>query len=336
MVSSNRAAPDKALVERYRSRLVSVDRLSRLSVETYLAEIRRLLVYAGPAGAESADSATLTRYLEERALSDGIDWRSTAKAIAALRSFYRFLIDSGVRKDNPASLLEAPRSEARLPEALPAESIDALLALIDTGSPAGLRDRALFELVYSSGLRVSEAVGLNVDDCFFSEAVIRVTGKGRKERLVPFGSAAEDTLRRYLALGRPLLLKPGRKSEALFLSRLGRRLGRKGIWKNYAALAARNGTSSKLHTLRHSFATELLSGGADIRSVQELLGHADISTTQIYTHVAVSALEDAHKKYMPVLDPTPPTPVGLKSATRPPAGLKSATRPPVGLKSATR
>jgi integrase/recombinase XerD len=278
-----------------------VERLSRLSVETYLAEVRRLLAYAGVAGAEGADSAALTFYLEERRLKDGIDGRSTAKAIAALRSFYRFLIDEGVRNDNPASLLETPSREARLPEALPAEAIDALLALIDTGSPAGLRDRALFELVYSSGLRVSEAVGLNVDDCFFDEAVIRVTGKGKKERLVPFGSAAEEALRYYLCDGRPCLLKSGRKSGALFLNRQGRRLGRKGIWKNYATLAARNGTSSKLHTLRHSFATELLSGGADIRSVQELLGHADISTTQIYTHVAVSKLEEAHKKYMPVL-----------------------------------
>ncbi|MDR0684053.1 MAG: tyrosine recombinase [Spirochaetaceae bacterium] len=302
-VSSTKTAPDNALVERYRSRLVSVERLSRLSVETYVAEIRQLLDYAGAAGAKAADSAMLVRYLDERMLRDGIGGRSAAKAIAALRSFYRFLIDSGERNDNPASLLEAPRRELRLPEALPDESIDALLALIDTGTPAGLRDRALFELVYSSGLRVSEAVGLNVDDCFFNEAVVRVTGKGSKERLVPFGSAAEDALLRYLREGRPGLLKAGRKSNALFLNRFGRRLGRKGIWKNYAALAGQNGTSSKLHTLRHSFATELLRGGADLRSVQELLGHADISTTQIYTHVAVSSLEEAHKKYMPRLTP---------------------------------
>jgi integrase/recombinase XerD len=160
---------------------------------------------------------------------------------------------------------------------------------------------ALFELVYSSGLRVSEAVGLDIDDCFFDEAVARVTGKGGKERFVPFGSAAETALRAYLKEGRLHFLKPGRKSSALFLNRMGRRLGRKGIWKNYAALAAKSGVSSKLHSLRHSFATELLAGGADLRSVQELLGHADIATTQIYTHVAVSRLEEEHKKYMPEL-----------------------------------
>ena len=305
MVSLAGTKPGNAVVERYRSRLVSVERLSRLSVETYLAEIRRLIGFAGTAGAENADSAMLTRYLNERMLRDGIDGRSAAKAIAALRSFYRFLIDSGVRNDNPASLLEAPKRETRLPEAIPGESVDALLALIDTGTAAGLRDMALFELVYSSGLRVSEAVGLNIDDCFFNEAVVRVTGKGKKERLVPFGSAAEEALRRYLREGRPCLLKTGRKSNALFLNRFGRRLGRKGIWKNYAALAARNGTSSKLHALRHSFATELLRGGADLRSVQELLGHVDIGTTQIYTHVAVSNLEEAHKKYMPRLNTEP-------------------------------
>jgi integrase/recombinase XerD len=277
-----------------------VERLSRLSVETYLAEIRRFVGHAGD-GAVAADSAALARYLDERAVRDRINPRSAAKAIAALRSFFRFVIDEGLRKDNPASLLEAPRREERLPEALPGEAVDALLALIKTDTPAGLRDRALFELVYSSGLRVSEAVGLDIDDCFFDEAVVRVTGKGGKERFVPFGSAAETALRAYLTDGRPHFLKITRKTSALFLSRFGRRLGRKGIWKNYAALAARNGVSSRLHSLRHSFATELLAGGADLRSVQELLGHADIATTQIYTHVAVSRLEEEHKKYMPEL-----------------------------------
>ncbi|MDR1256931.1 MAG: site-specific integrase, partial [Spirochaetaceae bacterium] len=156
--STNRTTPDSALVERFRSRLVSVERLSRLSVETYLAEIRHFVDHAGD-GAVAADSAALTGYLDERAVRDGISPRSAAKAIAALRSFFRFVIDEGLRNDNPASLLEAPRRELRLPEALPGEAVDALLALIKTDTPAGLRDMALFELVYSSGLRVSEAVG---------------------------------------------------------------------------------------------------------------------------------------------------------------------------------
>jgi integrase/recombinase XerD len=292
------------LVRAYRSRLTSIERLSRLSVETYLAEIRRFVAEAGE-GALSADSAALSRYLGTRA--DVLDGRSVAKAISALRSFYRFLIDEGQRPDNPAALLEQPKITRRLPEALSAEAVDALLALIKTDTPAGLRDRALIELIYSSGLRVSEAVSLDVDDCFFNEAVVRVRGKGGKERLVPFGSAAEAALHIYLKEGRPAFLKPTKKTSAMFVSRLGRRLGRKGIWKNYAALAALAGESSKLHTLRHSFATELLAGGADLRSVQELLGHSDITTTQIYTHVAVSRLAEAHKKFMPRLGaPTAP------------------------------
>ncbi|MDR0410085.1 MAG: tyrosine recombinase [Spirochaetaceae bacterium] len=290
----------RALIERYRSRLAGVERMSRLSVETYLSEIMRLFDYIGDE-AEHADSAALTRYLSLRASRDKIDSRSTAKAVAALRSFYRFLIDEGLRNDNPASLLEAPLRGRKLPETLSGETIDTLLALIKTDTPLGMRDRALFELLYSSGLRVSEAVGLNVDDVFFNEAVIRVSGKGSKERLVPFGSEAENSLRVYLKDARPRFLKAERKTSALFLTRDGRRIGRKGIWKNYATLATQNGSSSKLHALRHSFATDLLAGGADLRSVQELLGHTDISTTQIYTHVAVSRLEEAHKKYMPKL-----------------------------------
>jgi integrase/recombinase XerD len=163
-----------------------------------------------------------------------------------------------------------------------------------------VRDRALFELVYSSGLRVSEAVTLDLGDVFFKESVLRVMGKGSKERLVPFGGEAASALKRYLAESRPVLLG-ARRSSALFVTRMGKRLGRKGIWKNYKALAALNGTSSRLHTLRHSFATELLAGGADLRSVQELLGHRDITTTQIYTHVDVSRLREEHRKYMPEL-----------------------------------
>jgi integrase/recombinase XerD len=289
-----------ALIERYRSRLAGIERLSRRTIETYLPEIRKLFEITGE-DVERADSAILSEYLSKRVSNDKIDARSVAKAIAAMRSFYRFIIDEGLREDNPASLLETPKRKRRLPESLSKETVDALLATINTDTPLGIRDRALVELLYSSGLRVSEAVGLDVDDCFFNEAVVRVSGKGNKERLAPFGSDAEAALRAYINHARPVFLKAGRKTNALFLNRAGQRLSRKGIWKNYAALAVKNGTSSKLHTLRHSFATELLAGGADLRSVQELLGHADISTTQIYTHVAASRLEEAHRKYMPKL-----------------------------------
>jgi integrase/recombinase XerD len=164
----------------------------------------------------------------------------------------------------------------------------------------GLRDRALFELVYSCGLRISEASGLDLVDLSFGEGLARVRGKGGKERLVPFGSEASRWLRAYLVEARPRLAK-AKRSPAVFLNRSGSRLSRKGIWKNYAAAAGMVGAGTKLHTLRHSFATELLGGGADLRSVQELLGHADLNTTQINTHVDAAALRASHRRYLPRL-----------------------------------
>jgi integrase/recombinase XerD len=179
--------------------------------------------------------------------------------------------------------------------------VEKLLASVDTEHPRGLRDRALFELIYSAGLRVSELAALNTGDVFFSEGIVRVMGKGSKERLVPFGDEVARWLLRYLREARPRLAG-ARPGKALFIGRTGKRLSRKGIWKNYAAAAALAGTGSKLHTLRHSYATELLAGGADLRSVQELLGHADLSTTQIYTHVDVSLLRESHRRFLPRLE----------------------------------
>jgi integrase/recombinase XerD len=232
---------------------------------------------------------------------DGIDSRSVAKAVSALRSFCRFLGDEGLKGfSNCASLLELPRRRDRLPEVHQKEDVDRLFSLIDLESPLGLRNRALFELIYSAGLRVSEAVALNTDNLFLSKMIARVSGKGSKERLVMFGTDAAFWLKRYLSEARPELLK-SRSSKAVFVGRSGRRLSRKGIWKSYAGLAVQGGLSTKLHTLRHTFATELLAGGADLRSVQELLGHAEISTTQVYTHVDSGRLRENHRKFLPNL-----------------------------------
>jgi integrase/recombinase XerD len=175
-----------------------------------------------------------------------------------------------------------------------------MLAAVDISSPRGIRDRALFEFVYSAGLRISEAAGLNLGDLFFDEQLARVRGKGGKERLVPFGGEAARWLKIYLNEARPGLAGAG-KSRALFIGKGGRRLSRKGIWKNYGAVTNLLGISSKIHTLRHSYATELLAGGADLRSVQELLGHANLETTQIYTHVDLSRLRENHRRYLPKL-----------------------------------
>jgi integrase/recombinase XerD len=290
------------LLERFYSRLIAMERHSPMTAQTYRFEIRRFLEWLGSAGlgVETVDSLEISRYLDERRTRDGIDSRSTAKAISALRSFFRYIGDEGFREDNPAAILEPPRRSRHLPEVLSQKQVESILGNTDPEDLLGLRDRAVFELIYSSGLRVSEAVTLNVRDLYFSEGLARVRGKGNKERLVPFGGEAALWLRRYLEECRPVLVKSGR-TPALFLGRTGKRLSRKGMWRNYAALTVSGGLSSRIHTLRHSYATELLAGGADLRSVQELLGHADLTTTQIYTHVDISLLKESLKRYRPKL-----------------------------------
>jgi len=290
------------LLSAYHSRLLAIEHRAPLTAETYEAEIGRLLEWLSlhDQNVLALDAQVLQRYLEYRRDVQALDSRSIAKAISALRSFFRFLLDQGLRQDNPASLLESPRKGQRIPKVLSRETVETLLASIPLDNPRGVRDRALFELIYSCGLRISEAVQLNLQDIYFSESLIRVVGKGSKERLVPFGPEAEFWLKRYINEARPQLARHI-KSRVLFISRRGKRLSRKGIWKNYSQLATALGISSKLHTLRHSFATELLAGGADLRSVQELLGHADLTTTQIYTHVDNTVLREQHRRFVPRL-----------------------------------
>jgi len=278
-----------------------------LTVAAYGTELRRFLDYAGNNGMdpETAGADRIVAYLEWLRAAHQLNSRSMAKVISALRSFFRFTMAEGIRPDNPAALLESPRRRFTLPETMDREAVERLLAVMDTSGPLGLRDRSLFEMIYSSGLRISEAAGLNVHDIDFNGGLARVKGKGGKERLTVFGAEAAAWLKRYLAESRPVLSgKSGRNSghsNALFIGRSGRRLSRKGIWKNYARYAAAAGTPSRVHTLRHSFATGLLQGGADLRTVQALLGHADLSTTQVYTHVDVNLLKESHRKYLPRL-----------------------------------
>jgi integrase/recombinase XerD len=290
------------LLERFYSRLIAMERLSLMTAQTYRFEIRRFLEWleAARLGVETVDSLELSRYLGERRGKNKRNSRSTAKAISVLRSFFRYIGDEGLRIDNPAALLEPPRKSRRLPETLPQKMVESILANAETGKPLGLRNRAIYELVYSSGIRVSEAAGLNIGDIYFPEGIVRVRGKGSKERMVPFGGEAAFWLKRYLQEVRPALIKGGR-SPALFLGRTGKRLSRKGMWRNYAILTVPSGASSRIHALRHSYATELLAGGADLRSVQELLGHADLATTQIYTHVDQALLKESLRRYRPKL-----------------------------------
>ena len=291
------------LLNRYCSRLVAIERRAVLTKESYSLEIRRFMDFLEEENTSLAnvDAAFLSAYLAMRRAVDNIDSRTAAKAVSALRSFFRFLIDEMLVNDNPAVIIESPKRRAHLPEVMDKETIEALLDTIDTNSPCGCRDRCLYELIFSAGLRVSEAVGLNIRDIDLEGGVAKVRGKGSKERIVLFGQPAAMRLKEYLAQARPRLAGKVNKSQALFIGRNGKRLSRKGIWKNYAKSAALAGMSSHLHTLRHSFATALLKGGADLRTVQELLGHADLSTTQIYTHIDTGVLRENHRRYLPRL-----------------------------------
>jgi len=281
-----------------------MERRSILTRDCYRFEIRRFLDFleAGKISLRDTDADILSAYLLKRRNEDKIESNSAAKAVSALRSFFRFLSDERLVNENCASVLESPKRRLSLPEVMDSKTIETLLDIIKKETTIGCRDRCLFELIYSAGLRVSEAVGLNIRDIDLKTGAAKVRGKGGKERLVLYGKEAQAQLKHYLETSRPELEEgKGNKSEALFIGRSGKRLSRKGIWKNYAKYASMAGTSSHLHTLRHSFATGLLKGGADLRTVQELLGHADLSTTQIYTHVDTGMLRENHRRYLPQL-----------------------------------
>ena len=226
--------------------------------------------------------------------------RSTGRLVSSLRRFYAFAAREGLRTDDPASSLEGPRLPRSLPKSLSEAEVEALLGAPDVETAAGLRDRAMLETLYASGLRVSELVGLKPVQVSLDMGVVRVLGKGSKERLTPLGEEAVAWIGKYIASARPELLD-GRKSDALFVTARGAGMTRQGFWalvKRHAATAGIARTISP-HTLRHAFATHLINHGADLRVVQLLLGHADISTTQIYTHVARERLKQLHALHHP-------------------------------------
>ncbi|MBI4746553.1 MAG: site-specific tyrosine recombinase XerD [Deltaproteobacteria bacterium] len=229
----------------------------------------------------------------------GISPRSSARKLTTIRMFYRFLNAEGYIKDNPTLLVELPKGISRLPKAISLEMVDMLLAAPDTRTPLGLRDKAMLELLYATGLRVSELVSLKVGDVNLDVGYLMAFGKGSKERIVPMGESAQGWVKEYILNARSWLCKGD--SECLFTNRSGKELSRQGFWKIIKSYArrAKIGRSITPHTLRHSFATHLLGRGADLRSLQMMLGHADISTTQIYTHVTTARLKEIHKKHHP-------------------------------------
>lgn len=225
---------------------------------------------------------------------------SAGRRLSVFRRFYRWTTREGLSLDDPTVRMDAPRQRMRLPGTLTEAQVEALLAAPDTDEPLGLRDRAMLELLYASGLRVSELVTLKSVHVGLSENVLRITGKGSKERLVPFGVEASDWLTRYLGQARAQILG-GQVSDALFVTGRGDAMSRQMFWKLIKKYALLAGITQHLspHTLRHAFATHLLNHGADLRVVQMLLGHADISTTQVYTHVARERLRQLHEKHHP-------------------------------------
>ncbi|MBB6283326.1 MULTISPECIES: site-specific tyrosine recombinase XerD [Geobacillus] len=228
--------------------------------------------------------------------------RTIARHLASIRSFHQFLLREKMAAQDPTVHIETPQFERTLPKVLSVEEIEALMAAPQTNTPFGLRDKAMLELLYATGMRVSELVQLNLGDVHLTMGFVRCYGKGRKERIVPIGRMAIEALTRYLEHGRPQLVNPHKRAtEALFLNHYGQRLTRQGFWKILKRLAKEAGIEKEMtpHTLRHSFATHLLENGADLRAVQELLGHADISTTQMYTHVTKTRLKDVYKQYHP-------------------------------------
>jgi integrase/recombinase XerD len=233
-----------------------------------------------------------------------LDSRSVARFLVSLRGLFKFAMMENMVTTDPTENLESPKIRSSLPTYLRVEEIDKLLEAPNLATPIGLRDRAMLEVLYSTGLRVSELLNLRISDIDMRIGCVRCIGKGDKERLVPVGRKAIEAVEQYLALGRPKFARPSSPpphNQVLFLTRIGRRLSRVGIWKILHDYGVRLGLRGRLtpHKLRHSFATHLLEGGADLRSVQLMLGHADISTTQIYTHVVEERLKQIYKAHHP-------------------------------------
>jgi integrase/recombinase XerD len=227
--------------------------------------------------------------------------KTMARHIASVRALHQFLIRDKVTDHDPSVHIESPKLEKSLPKVLNLQEVEILLDSPKQKDHFGIRDKAMLELLYATGIRVSELIGLNLGDIHLTMGFVRCIGKGNKERIIPVGKTATKALNQYLEKGRPHLVSKKNHDEALFLNNHGKRLTRQGFWKILKKLAGEAGITKDLtpHTLRHSFATHLLENGADLRAVQEMLGHADISTTQIYTHVTKSRLKDVYSKFHP-------------------------------------
>ena len=291
-----------ALVDAYLTHLAVERRLSPNTVESYARDLSQLQQFA--AGLEQKVEDLDRRGLEalvRQLMGEGRSPASVARGVACFRGFYRFLVTSGHRTVNPAGDLQAPKAWKTLPKFLSVAEVDTLLAAPDTTIARGLRDRALIEVLYATGLRVSELINLKPQDVNLESGYLTTTGKGRKQRLVPLGDEAASWVVRYLKEARPVLLKKKTSTRLFVNARGGTGLSRVGFWKILKAYGRQCGLTAPLspHVLRHSFATHLLERGADLRAIQMMLGHADLSTTQIYTHILEARLRSVYDKFHP-------------------------------------
>ena len=287
---------DASLLDAFCDALWLEDGLSRNTLESYRRDLAQLAVFLNGRGLAKAQEADLFSFLAAR----GGRASCAARMLSSLKRFYQYCVRERHSAADPTLKLDAPKRPRRFPKTLSEADVEVLLAAPATDAPLGLRDRAMLEVLYASGLRVSELVSMKVYEANLEAGVVRILGKGAKERLVPLGEEAIEWVRRYLKRARPALL--GRKSsDALFVTARGAAMTRQAFWHNVKRLGARAipGKGISPHVLRHAFATHLINHGADLRVVQMLLGHADISTTQIYTHVARERLKALHAKHHP-------------------------------------
>ncbi|MGA7614552.1 MAG: site-specific tyrosine recombinase XerD [Thermoanaerobaculia bacterium] len=274
--------------------------LAENSIDAYARDLRHFGHFLASQAIETTavERIHLVRYFQSLRTS-GISARSVARALAAIRGMFRFLVAERTLVKDPTENVENPKLWSNLPKTLGSEDVEALLAAPDTTTPAGLRDRAMLELLYATGLRVSELIRLVIDDLVLDAGFLRTIGKGSKERIVPFGDTAKEAILEYLSAARPSYDRHG--DATLFLSNRGRGMSRQTVWLRIVKYAREAGIPTHIspHMLRHSFATHLLENGADLRSVQMMLGHSDISTTQIYTHITRARLQKVYDSYHP-------------------------------------
>ena len=283
---------------------LSVERgLAANTLSAYRADLAKYLRFMKDRGITSPDKVQrddIKAFLFSEKDKD-LSTPTLYRELISVRVFHRFLAAENLSKEDPASLLESPKMLKPLPDVLSQQEIETLLAVPNTRKPGGIRDRAVLELIYASGLRATELVSLKLQDVNFDLGIVKVMGKGRKERIVPFGGKARKSIERYCKAVRPKWTARHPSESALFVSRLGRRMSRQALWGIVKTTARKAGIKKVLypHIFRHSFATHLLESGADLRVLQEMLGHSDISTTQIYTHVDRSRLKKVHKQFHP-------------------------------------